>query len=78
MRSHLSRMILRYVATWGMSCKVRASWTKRLNSYRRALLLKPDYPEIHNNLGYALQEQGKLDEAVESYHETLSLQAGFS
>src|SRR5437773_12386730 len=30
----------------------------------QALRLKPDYAEAHNNLGVALQEQGKLEEAL--------------
>ena len=35
--------------------------------YRRALELKPDFAEAHNNLGNALKDQGKLDEAVACY-----------
>src|ERR1700730_11322859 len=31
---------------------------------KRALKLWPDYAEAHNNLGNALKDQGKLDEAV--------------
>jgi hypothetical protein len=31
--------------------------------YRRALELAPDAPELHNNLGIALKDEGKLDEA---------------
>ncbi len=33
-------------------------------SYGRAIALRPDYPEIHNNLGVALRGQGRLSEAV--------------
>ncbi|MGO9112299.1 MAG: sulfotransferase, partial [Thermoguttaceae bacterium] len=39
----------------------------------RALELKPDYSEAHNNLGNALKEQGKLDEAVACYRRALEL-----
>ena len=35
-----------------------------LACYRRALELKPDYAEAHSNLGIALKDQGKLEEAV--------------
>ena len=41
--------------------------------YRRALELKPDYAEAHNNLGNALKDQGKLDEAVACYRRALEL-----
>ena len=34
----------------------------------KALAIKPDLAEAHNNLGNALQELGKLDEAITSYH----------
>ncbi len=33
-------------------------------AYRKAVELKPDYANAHYNLGIALVEQGKLDEAV--------------
>jgi tetratricopeptide (TPR) repeat protein/SAM-dependent methyltransferase len=41
--------------------------------YRRALSLRPDYVEAHNNLGIALQGQGLLKEAAASYRDALSL-----
>ena len=41
--------------------------------YQRALALKPDFAEAHNNLGNALQEQGKADEAVAHYRRALAL-----
>ena len=34
----------------------------------KALAVNPDFAEAHSNLGLALQEQGKLDEAMASYH----------
>ena len=37
----------------------------------QALAIKPDYAEAHSNLGSALQDLGKLDEAVASYHTDL-------
>ena len=41
--------------------------------YRRALELKPDYAEAHNNLGIALKEQGNLEEAAACYLRALRL-----
>ena len=42
-------------------------------SYRRALALRPDYPEAHNNLGAALAKLGRPAEAVNSYRRALAL-----
>jgi len=33
----------------------------------KAIALRPDYAEAHYNLGIALKDQGKLDEAVAAY-----------
>ncbi len=45
---------------------------------RKALAIKPDYAEAHNNLGVALQELGKLDEAVASYHKALAIEPDYA
>jgi predicted O-linked N-acetylglucosamine transferase (SPINDLY family) len=47
-------------------------------SYRRALQLKPDYAEAHNNLGIALRLQGALEEAVASYRRALQLKPDYA
>jgi Tfp pilus assembly protein PilF len=49
-----------------------------VESYRKALSIKPDYAEAHNNLGNTLQEQGKLDAAVESYRKALSIKPDYA
>ena len=35
--------------------------------YKKALVIKPDYAEAHNNLGNVLKDLGQLDAAVKSY-----------
>ncbi|MDB2615226.1 tetratricopeptide repeat protein, partial [Planktomarina temperata] len=37
-----------------------------VEAYSKALAIKPDYAEAYNNMGNALQEQGKLEEAIEA------------
>ena len=32
-----------------------------IEAYNKALSIKPDYAEAHNNMGNALKDQGKLD-----------------
>jgi Flp pilus assembly protein TadD len=41
--------------------------------YRKALELKPDYAEAHNNLGNALVSRGQTDEAMAHYRKALEL-----
>jgi tetratricopeptide (TPR) repeat protein len=44
-----------------------------IGCFRRAIALKPDLPEAHNDLGVALREQGRLDEAVTCFRRALDL-----
>ena len=46
--------------------------------YRRALEMKPDYAEAHNNLGNALRDQGRLDEAVACCRRALELKPDYA
>ena len=46
--------------------------------YRRALELKPDFAEAHNNLGNTFKGQGRLDEAVACYRRALELKPDFA
>ncbi len=41
--------------------------------YERALFLKPDSVDVHNNLGVALMALGRIDEAVAHYESALAL-----
>ena len=45
---------------------------------QQAPSIKPDYAEAHNNMGVALKEQGKLDEAIEAYNKALSIKPDFT
>ena len=47
-------------------------------SYRKALAIKPDYAGAHNNLGNALKELGRLDEAVASYLKALAIKPDYA
>ena len=45
-------------------------------TYREALLLEPNFPEAYNNLGNALREAGRPDEAIQCYTACIQLQLG--
>jgi len=45
--------------------------------FERAVRLKPDYAEAHNNLGVALEKLGRTPEAIEHYQQALKLRADF-
>ena len=44
-----------------------------VEAYKKALAIKPDYLEAHNNMGATFQEQGKLDEAIGAFTKAVSL-----
>ena len=46
--------------------------------FRKAIRLQPDYAVSHNNLGLALQRQGKLDEAIAEYRTAIRLQPDYA
>ena len=45
---------------------------------QRAVQLKPDFAEAHNNLGVAFKNQRKLDEAVACYRRALELKPDYA
>ena len=47
-------------------------------TYKKALTIKPDYAEAHINLGSALTEQGKVEEAIEAYNKALAIKPDYA
>ena len=50
----------------------------RLQSYKQAIALKPDYAEARSNLGNTLLELEKLDEAKASYTQAIALKPDYA
>lgn len=44
-----------------------------MSSLQYAIQLEPNFPDAYNNLGNALKEQDKLDEAINAYRAALHL-----
>jgi len=49
-----------------------------IESFHKALELKPDFAEAHNNLGNVLLAQGRLDEALDGFHKALVLKPDYA
>ncbi|MCK5381906.1 MAG: tetratricopeptide repeat protein [Candidatus Latescibacteria bacterium] len=48
-----------------------------IRHYQLALGIQPSYAQAHNNLGIALDEQGKSNEAVEHYRQALRIKPNY-
>ena len=46
-------------------------------SFRRAIDLKPNFPEAYNNLGGALKETGEFGQAIAAFNKALELRPGY-
>ena len=55
------------------TCGMQGRFEELIKLLRKALELKPNYPEAHINLGNALKEQGDLTAAIASYNIALQL-----
>ena len=51
---------------------------KAIESYRKAAVLKPEVPEVHDNLGVALKRKGDLEPAIGSFSRALELKPDFA
>ena len=58
-------------------CLMQSRHDKSIPLLRKALQLKPNYPEAQNNLGIALQEKGDLTAAITSYNKALQLKPNY-
>ena len=59
-------------------CRTRASWTRPSPNTATAIRLKPDDAVAHCNLGNALRDQGKLDEAIAEYRTAIRLKPDYA
>ena len=66
-------------AAWSLLGSVLSAQgdAKAEQAYRRALMLRPDHPETHYNLGVFFLERGRLEEAIACYRKAIGLRANF-
>jgi protein O-mannosyl-transferase len=46
--------------------------------FRKALEIRPDYPDANNNLGYALSSKGRNEEAIELFRTVLRVRPNYA
>ena len=55
----------------------RGELNEAVTNYRRALAIKPNFAEAHNNLGNALKDLRRLDEATASCQKALNIKPDY-
>ena len=73
-----SLIMLKPTTTWALLSKIKVSWRRLLRLTTKAISLKPDYADAYINMGVALKDQGKLEEAIEVYNKALSLKPDYA
>ena len=54
-------------------CGMQGRFDELIDLLKKALSLKPNYSDAHNNLGVALKGKGDLDAAIDSYKQAIKL-----
>lgn len=61
----------------GIAARNAKDWPAAAGAFRKAVDLRPAYPEAWNELGYALRNQGKYPDSLKAYDEALRLKPNF-
>ena len=61
----------------GIGARHAKDWTAAVGAFRKAVTLRPAYPEAWNELGYALRNQGRYADSLTAYDEALRLKPRF-
>jgi tetratricopeptide (TPR) repeat protein len=61
-----------------LACKQTSYWRDSETLWMHTLQCIPDNPLAHNNLGFALLNQGRTEEAITQYHEALQINPAYA
>jgi len=61
----------------GVECQNDSRPAQAMEYYRRALALRPNHPQAHNNMGVIQQEWGQLDAAARAYQKAIEAHPEF-
>ena len=56
----------------------RGRFHEAITAYNRAIALRPDYADAHNNLGVALKDLGRFDEAITVHNRAIALRPDYA
>ena len=58
--------------------KSRKEFEKAIKDFNKAIELKPEFKEAHNNLGYCYRKIGEMEKSLAAYGEALKLDPNFA
>jgi tetratricopeptide (TPR) repeat protein len=61
----------------GIAARNAKDWAAAVGAFKKAVTLRPAYPEAWNELGYALRNQGRYPESLAAYDEALRQKPNF-
>ncbi len=61
----------------GIAARTAKDWQAAVGAFRKAVDLRPAYPEAWNELGYALRNQGRYADSINAYDQALRLRPNF-
>jgi len=62
----------------GAANNAQGKLAEAIAAHNKALLIKPDFAEAHNNIGAAFQSQGKFEEASAAYNKALLIKPDYA
>jgi tetratricopeptide (TPR) repeat protein len=62
----------------GLSWRQSSLWRDSETLFRYVLTLRQDIPEVHNNLGFVLVNQRRIDEGMAEYRKALAIRPDFT
>lgn len=61
----------------GVCYKAKSMFVLSIEAFEKAVTLKPDYAEVHNNMGLTFLQMSKIEDAISSFNNATSLIPNF-
>ena len=63
--------MLKPITIWGNALKDKGDLDAAIDSYKKAIKIKPDYAEAFSNMGNVHKDKDDLDAALDSYKQAI-------